>query len=103
MSEKISAIQRLVRMSESERFTTDGLQAAVTDLQDVREWAEALTTLAEAVDDLEGSIGSWADAEDRETKADARDEVQSALDAVSDAYADVSALGPMGLGVEVTP
>lgn len=94
--------ERLARMVETERFTAASITEAVEELADVREWASALETLADALESLPDAVETWAEAE-RADKADARAEVVAALEAAADAYLDVTALAPMGLGPEVTP
>jgi hypothetical protein len=58
-------------------WITDALTAAALDLlgepgelESIRDWAEALTNLADSIEEAESTIQSWQDTEDREEKAD---------------------------------
>lgn len=90
-------------MSESGRFQAPRINDAISDLGDVREWASAYETLAEALDMLLDATETWQNAENRDDKAEARDEVEAILQQVSDAFSDLTALPSLDLGPEVTP
>jgi hypothetical protein len=98
----VSAIERLVSMAENENPRAAAITDALSDLSDVREWAEAMTLLADALEEVGSSAESWQEAEDRESKADTREELLAALNSAADAYADLQALAPIDLGPEVT-
>lgn len=62
------------------------------DLSDVREWAEALTELADNLEQAVEAVSSWSEAEDREERADAKEEALSAISQAIESWEAVTAL-----------
>lgn len=89
-----TAIDRLRGMVDGERLR----QSAVDDLaelapDDIRAIAEALNDLADQIDEAVDAVETWADEEDREDRAMARDEALEAIERVCDSVeSDLSAL-----------
>lgn len=92
MTKPATAIDRLVSMSETERVTNTALREAIEELADVREWASALEALADHLEQLDSWRDTWAEAESRGEKADAREEMIGCLADLAEAIADVQAL-----------
>jgi hypothetical protein len=86
-----STVDKLRTAVDSERVGQAVLDL-LGELSDVREWASALTSLADEIETAEGALQEYVDAEGREAKADAKEEALIALQTVLDAYGDVTAL-----------
>lgn len=75
------------------RFIEDLDQEPFTEIE---QWAEELQNIAEHISEAKDALEEWADAEDREDKADAKERALNALDdlvtAWNGAALDVSAL-----------
>ena len=82
-------IDRLARAVESERvqarLAEDLDQPPFTELA---EWAESMSTVAEAIDRARDAIESWTYAEGREERADAKAEALDAIDELVTAWND---------------
>ena len=82
-------IDRLARAVESERvqarLAEDLDQPPFTELA---EWAESMSTVAEAIDRARDAIESWTYAEGREERADAKAEALAVIDELVTAWND---------------
>jgi hypothetical protein len=91
-------IDRLRRMAETGNLRATALEA-IEELSDVREWAYALTDLADALESAAETIQRWVDAEEKDERHDAREEAIADLVEVVDAWKAAYALAWIkGLG-----
>lgn len=65
----------------------------------VRDYADALVSLADALDEVEQATASWAEEEDREAKADARDALLDSLSDLVSVHDEVLAMDPLPDGI----
>jgi UDP-2,3-diacylglucosamine pyrophosphatase LpxH len=85
------AIDKLRTAVDAERVGAATL-SVLGELTDVREWADALTDLAERIEAAEQSIEEYAEAEGRDAKAEAKEDALAALGELVEAWEGAQAL-----------
>lgn len=79
MSDKI--IDKLQSAVNNERLRRDLLELLDEEpFTRLREWADSLTTIADAVDTVRDAIEAWAECEEREDRASLKDEALSSIE-----------------------
>ena len=86
-----TVLEKLQTAVDNERVGQSVLDL-LGELGDVREWAEALTELADNIEMAEDALQTYVDAEGREEKADAKEEAVSALGTVIESWESATAL-----------
>ena len=88
---KKNAIDKLRTASDAERIGASTIEL-FGELADVREWAEALTELADMIEQVEAAVQDYVDAEDREEKAGFKDEALTQLNELIELWDNATAL-----------
>jgi glutamine synthetase adenylyltransferase len=86
-----SVIDKLRTAVDNERIGASTVEL-LGMLSDVREWAEALTELADHIETAEAAVEDYAQAEGRDEKADAKEEAIIALGEMIESWDAVTAL-----------
>jgi hypothetical protein len=103
-----SPIVVLADMGASEKLSTRKLEDAFADLEPstVREWIDALEEFCSAWESAADAFEAWQYAEGRDEKADARDTLLDALQAIDGSSLAVDLLDPipeLRLGFGIAP
>jgi hypothetical protein len=93
--------QKLETATDAERI--GGALVELLDSDEVRTWADALTELADAIDDARQSVETYTETTDREEKADAKADALDLLQVVLDRAEDVRALDDLDGLCETVP
>lgn len=82
-----AVIDRLTAARDSDRLRSTLVDdLAGEPFSRMTEWAESLTDVAEKIDAARDAIESWQEADDREGKADAKEEALSAVNDLLEAW-----------------
>ncbi len=86
-----TALEKLQAAVENARIGASTVEL-LGSLSDVREWADALTDLADNIEMAEGAVQDYIDAEGREEKAEAKETAVESLADVVMQWESVTAL-----------
>lgn len=96
MAASLNPTERLIRMSDNDAPKAAAIMQAVDELADIREYGAACTELADLLEEIGQHVEDWQTAESRDEKADARDELMSALEQVQEYVSNLQGLGSLG-------
>lgn len=87
---------RLRSMVDGERLRyDDAIDILRTDWEDVRTWADHLAAIADYIEEAADEIEGWHDEEDREARADAKENALISLDNLLSEIMGLDELNPL--------